>query len=248
MEENNNATQTTASPDQGTQEEAIATASPQGAEKVEVTVPQNPMSEGDNNKQRNVEAERGKIRMLEKTVNDLRKTSQTAKQKASAFDRMNTILGGDPSAYEAFRQSLKRQTGEDLGSYQEQFRNYQGASPQEGTSPQYQQNVPQQTQFSNQATAPASTGNVGQQVDVNAIGDIIEKRLDKRDQELQSKMETRTALEELIKENPSLDYRKITDQVKLDNVKDKLSTVVQNAGGLRASNLKSGKTRRRDGR
>jgi len=240
MEENNNAEQTTASSDPGTQEKAPAVASPQGAEnakKIEVTIPQNPTSEGTKETQRNVEAELGKIQKLQKEVNDLRQGRQDLDKKAKAFERINTVLGGDPNAYEAFRKSLKQQTGEDLGSYQEQFRRSTGVSPT-GTNIPTQQVTPQaqQTQISNQDNISANAGNVGQSVDVNAIGDIIEQRLDARDQKNVRKMETNTALESLMKANPSLDYRQMKDDAKVLEAQNKLKDILQSAAGLQAAN------------
>lgn len=65
-------------------------------------------------KERNIQAEEGKMSKLERQVNEL-------SQYQRDMDMVNKIYQNNPKAYETFRQAYKTQTGSDLGSYEDVF-------------------------------------------------------------------------------------------------------------------------------
>ena len=87
---------------------------------------------------RNIPAEVGKVSKLEKQVNELT-------QYQRDMEMINNVYQKDPQAYESFRQGYQKQTGQDLGSYENRFGVTQGPTSQTQPTQPTQPVINQQT-------------------------------------------------------------------------------------------------------
>lgn len=86
----------------------------------------------ENESQRNVNAERGKISKLESDNAQFKKERQQLSQAAQAYQVLNQAMAGDPEAYEAMRKAIKKTRGVDIPTYREVYGDISSSS-QTGT-------------------------------------------------------------------------------------------------------------------
>ncbi|MFQ5493577.1 MAG: hypothetical protein ACE5DX_05465 [Candidatus Dojkabacteria bacterium] len=150
------------------------------------TQDQNETTEG---KQRNLEAEKGKIAALERERNDYSKRLQEAEQQQQTYkqivDVVNNQFKNDREGYEKFRQASIAAGGTDYGTYDQLY----GGSSQQNTT-------------GGQSTDAQASGSLN-------VDEIVERAKREVREETESQ-ELEGALGAFLDKNPDLDVRNLT--------------------------------------